>query len=481
MTDKQILAGAFAAFYTLFIIVFGAWRARKRKASDEDYFLGGRALGSWLAAFSGAASAESGWVMLGLVGTAYATGISALWLIPGTFCGYLFSWLVLGPRLREASVRLGTVTVPETIAALSDRYKPIIRLVASLIVLVFLTTYVAAQFNAVGKALNAIFQIPYENGVIIGTLLVLSYIVFGGFRASVWADFLQAILMVLTLLIVPIIAYFMAPNALQTLSSTAPKLFEWTNGNVGIAAIGFVLGWVGIGLGYPGQPHVIVKFMAAQSKAKLRMAGLIAIIWSHLVFLGAIALGLLIRAHIPTLADPEQAMPTFALANLNAPLAGMAVAGILAAIFSTASGQLLVAVSTLGYDIFGRRARQDTYVPWRNEIVVVILGLAAGALALTKNRVIFEFVLYAWAALGASIGCALIGLLMFRRTSSAGVLACLIGGVATVVVWRAVPGLSSKIYELIPAFIIGLLLVRFVAPKRREPDAIAAPVTELAE
>ncbi|HVZ99650.1 MAG TPA: sodium/proline symporter [Caulobacterales bacterium] len=466
MTDTQLVVAAFAATYTAIIIVYGIWRSRIRRASDEDYFLAGRSMGPWLTAFSGAASAESGWVMLGLVGTAYASGLSALWLIPGTLFGYLFSWLVLGPRLRAASSKHGTITIPETLAALSDRHKAAIRLVASIIILVFLTAYVAAQFNAVGKAMNAIFELPYWTGVVVGMVLVLSYIIFGGFRASVWADFLQAILMVATLLVVPIIAFAMAPTSLQTLATAQPQLFDFTAGNAGLALLGFVLGWVGIGLGYPGQPHVVVKFMAAESEARLRLAGVIAVVWSHLVFLGAILLGLLIRAQIPGLSDPEQAMPTFALNNLSAPLAGMAVAGILAAIFSTASGQLLVAVSTLGYDLLGRQAQKGSYTPWRNELVVVVLGLAAGGFALTQNRVIFEFVLYAWAALGASIGCALIGLLLFRRVSGTGVLACLIGGAATVVIWKAVPGLSSSVYELIPAFVVGLLLVRMVLPRR---------------
>ncbi len=474
MTEKQTLIALFAGLYTISIIVFGAWRARKRRKSDEDYFLASRTLGSWLTAFSSGASAESGWVMLGLVGTAYSAGVSALWLIPGTLAGYLFTWLVLGPRLRAASAEHGTITVPETIAALSDRLKKTIRLVASLIILVFLTAYVAAQLNAVGKVLNAIFELPYQAGVIIGSVSILSYILFGGFRASVWADFLQALLMVLALLITPIVAYQLAPHALQSLPQAAPELFTWTSGHVGIAAVGFVLGWVGIGLGYPGQPHVSVKFMAAESGRKVMISGFIAVIWSHLVFLGAISLGILIRALIPSLSDPEQAMPTFVLSSLSGPLAGLVVAGILAAMFSTAAAQLLVAVSTLGYDIFGRQAVKDSYVPWRNEFVLLLFGLAATGLALSQNRVIFSFVLYAWAAMGASLGCALIGLLLFRRVSGFGVLACLIGGVATVVLWKLSPALSSVVYELIPAFVVGLLLVRFVFPRRRVPGEIFA-------
>lgn len=480
MSDKQIFVAAFAAFYTVAIIAFGIWKARHRKASDEDYFLGGRLLGPWVTAFSGAASAESGWVLLGLVGTAYSTGISAFWLLPGTLAGYIFSWLIMGPRLRSASLRLGTITVPETIAALSDRYKGTIRIVASLIILVFLTAYAAAQFNAAGKALNGIFGLKYSYGVMIATGLVLSYIVFGGFRASVWADVLQALLKLSAVLITPVVAFVMTPDAFQRLADSAPNLLDWSSGHTGLAALGFVLGWVGIGLGYPGQPHVVSKFMAAESRRKLLSAGLIAMVWSHLIFSGAILLGLIVRAQIPSLADPEQALPIFAMNNLSVPVAALIVAGILAAVFSTASGQLLTSVSTLSYDILGRRANERSYIPWLNELTVIAIGLVAGGFALTQNRMIFTFVLYSWAALGASLGCALVGLLFFRRVSGAGVLACLIGGTATVVIWRAFPALSS-VYELVPAFAVGLLLVRYVCPKQLDTGTPENTVAEPAE
>jgi len=456
--------------YTGAVIGFGLWRSRKQEDTSEDYFLANRSLGAWLAAFSGAASAESGWVLLGLVGSGYSGGLSALWLVPGCLAGYLFNWLLVGPRLRAQSEKLGAVTVPEVLSAHAGAEAKWVRWIASLIILIFMTTYVGAQFNAVGKALNAMFELEYVWGVLIGVGIVFAYTISGGFRASVWTDFVQALLMVGTLVILPIAGYLFFDGSLLTSLEGSEELFHMTGGSTGWAAVGFIVGWLGIGLAYPGQPQVLVRFMATKNDVELRRAGIIAAIWSTLVFIGAICTGLVARAWLPGLQDPEQALPSFAMTFLPAPVAGIILAAVLAAICSTADSQLLVASSTLGNDLLRYGTRPGSR--GRSQIILVLLGLLATMIAVSENRVIFDFVLYAWAALGASIGPAVIGVLFLPRVSGKGLLAAMIGGVATVVIWKNVPALSGAVYELVPGFIVGLLSVRlvsFASPRKTYP------------
>ena len=457
------MIGLAVAIYTGAIVAFGLWRSRAQSDNSEDYFLAGRSLGAWLAAFSGAASAESGWVLLGLVGTGYSGGISALWLVPGCLAGYLFNWFVLAPRLRARSKNLGAVTVPDVLANHAGTLEPWVRRVAGLIILLFMTAYVGAQFNAVGKALDAMFGMPYVWGVLVGVGIVFAYTISGGFRASVWTDLAQALLMVGALILLPIGGALFFDGSLSATLGQHETLFGWSAGKSGFAALGFIIGWLGIGLAYPGQPQVLARFMATKDDTELRRAGKIAAVWSTLVFVGAILTGLVARAWLPGLSDPEQALPSFAMHFLPAPVAGLVLAAVLAAICSTADSQLLVASSAVGHDL--SRLGHGTGSRRRNQVVLVVLGSASAAFAATENRAIFDFVLYAWAALGASIGPALVGVLFWPRTSGKGLLAGLVGGVATVVIWKNIPSLSGTVYELVPGFFVSLVLVRFVAPK----------------
>ncbi len=453
MSDKSLTTAIAVAVYTIAIIIVGILKSRQQGHSDVDYYLANRSLKAWVSAFSGAASAESGWVLLGLVGTSYTTGISALWLIPGCLAGYLFNWLILAPKLHSFSHKHNVITIPEVLYIKSGRSE-YINIISSLIILVFMTAYVASQFNAVGKTLNAMFDLSYIAGVWIGAGIVFSYVIAGGFKASVWTDFPQAALMVGVLVVFPIMGAIFYDGSIVDVIGKDNKLLDWTSGHSGMASIGFIFGWVGIGLGYPGQPHVLVRFMATENTKELYRAGLIATIWSMLVFFGAIASGLVARAWLPNLTDPEQALPIFAMALLPAPIAGLVLAAILAAICSTADSQLLVASSTLTNDLFKFKNNNSSF---NRKIVVTIVGLIAALFASTKNRIIFDFVLYAWAVLGASIGTAIIALFFFKRISIISLIVGMLSGAMTVFIWKQVEYLSSSLYELIPAFFISLL------------------------
>lgn len=452
--DSKLVTVAFCVtLYTAAIIAIGLFKSRETRSQPADYFLAGRSLNAWLAAFSGAASAESGWVLLGLIGIAYTDGISCLWLLPGCLAGYLFNWLVIAPSLRRIAAEKDAVTVPQVLARRYPEDQKMLQSLAAIIILTFMIAYVAAQLTAVGKALDAMFGLPYIVGVMIGLCTVFAYVISGGFRASVWTDLVQAALMVATLVILPIYAFVGFDGSVTQALGGVERLFDWTAGNTGFGAIGFVLGWVGIGLAYPGQPHVVVRFMATRDDQQLRRGAVIAAVWSTLVFAGAIATGLLIRAWTPHLTDPEEALPIFAITTLPSPIAGLILAAVIAAICSTADSQLLIATSTVSEDLFNDQA---IWKRLTRKSMLVVLGIAAALLAASESRVIFEFVLYAWGVLGATIGTALIISLLQPRSSGKGVVIAMAVGLVTVVVWSNVEALSSRLYALIPGFVISL-------------------------
>lgn len=455
--------------YTLGIVAVGLYAAVYASRSTSDYLLAGKGLGPWVTAISASASSESGWVTLGLVGTAYSEGLTTFWVVPGCLMGYAFNWWVLaGPVGRYASGR-EIYTIPDLMSSLfSDRGRAI-RWVSVLVIFLMMTAYVAAQFNAAGKAFEAVFHVRYEIGVLIGAGIVMLYTLTGGFRAVAWTDLVQGGLMWVALVVLPIVTVYHAggwSNLLANLKAQDPGLVSLSGGRSGFLMIGLIAGWLGIGLGYPGQPHVLVRFMAARSQQAIRQARMIAMTWGAFVFTGAVVLGLACRVLFSFLGDAEQALPLIALQLLPGALAGLMLAAVLAAICSTADSQLLVASSSLSHDLYARLSGRDLdsrFVIGMDRLAVVLVGLLATGLALTENRVIFSFVLYAWAGLGASFGPPLILGLLWRKTTSAGAIAGAVTGFLTILIWKNVPALSGAVYELVPGFLLSFLTVAIVS------------------
>jgi sodium/proline symporter len=354
-----------------------------------------------------------------------------------------------------------------------------LRLVSVVVIFFMMTAYVAAQFNAAGKAFEAVFDIRYEAGVLIGVAIVVTYTLTGGFRAVAWTDFLQGILMWLALVFLPLLTVYHAGgwfNMLALLNNQDPNLVSLSAGKTGFLMLGLVVGWLGIGLGYPGQPHVLVRFMAARDEATIKKGRFIAMTWGTFVFTGAVVLGLACRAIFGTLGDAEQALPIIAVQLLPGVLAGLMLAAVLAAICSTADSQLLVSSASLSHDLYARLTGKDLdsrFVVNMDRLAVSVVGVLAMFLALTENRVIFSFVLYAWAGLGAAFGPPLILGFLWEKTTSAGAIAGAIVGFLTVVVWKNVPALSTAIYELVPGFLLGLFAVWLVSLVETKSKAAA--------
>lgn len=455
--------------YTGLIVFVGIYAGRLAQGSDEDYLLAGRSLGPWVAAISASASSESGWVTMGLVGQAFTEGVVTLWVLVGCLAGYVFNWFVMAKPLRKLSVETGSLTIPDLLAAKHPEMEKPIRWVGMLVIATMMTGYVAAQFNAAGKAFSAVFGMDYVTGVAIGAVIVVVYTFSGGFRAVAWTDLLQGILMAVALVVLPwvVIAKLGGIGEMfSSLSSQGQSLVQLTGGNVGRVAMGVVIGSLGIGLGYPGQPHVIIRFMAMREEREINQARIISLGWGILVFSGAILLGLATRALFQELPDAETALPMVAVTMLPGVLAGMMLAAILAAICSTADSQLLVAASSVAHDIiykvFGKEMSQKQRVRV-DRISVVVLGLVALAFAAGEVRVVFDFVLYAWSGLGAGFAPALILTLFWKRTTGKGVVAGMLTGLIVTVLWRNTPMLKAMIYELVPAFALAFLAVWLVS------------------
>jgi len=449
------------ALYTVVIVAVGLYSARFARRSDEDYFLAGRSLGGWVAALSASASSESGWVTLGLVGWAFVSGMSAYWIIPGCVLGFLFNWFVVAGRMHDHVVASGALTLPDFFAYRFTERIPILRVMSVLVILVAMLLYVAAQLAAAGKAFSVSFQgLDYTYGVLIGAAIVLVYTVLGGFRAVCWTDFLQALLMVGTLVVFPI--YLLIVHGgfgfiSSELQRVDPAMLDFLPHKGGAMLIGFLLGHgaLGINLGYPGQPHVLVRFMALKDRRTARMAGVIAAIWATLVYFGAVTVGLMARAMTEggaawgrVMLDEatkdqygELGLVLSAMNLLPGVMAGLILAAVLAAICSTADSQLVVAASSGANDLYARLFSKNPKGSHLlvNRLMVFALGISAVLLVIDKEIKVYEYVLsYGWAILGASFGPQVILALLWRRASYAGCVAGMLVGFATAVVWKSV-------------------------------------------
>jgi sodium/proline symporter len=440
--------------YSICIVLLGIFLGRAKEGDSETFFLGNRSLGPWVTALSAGASSESAWALMGLSGTAYLLGVQALWLIPGAIAGYLFNFLVMAPRIRTYSVHINAITIPDVLSKTFNNSRSI-RWIASVIIFLTMTTYVIAQLTASGKAFIAIFNMHYWHGVLIGLVIIMMYVYTGGFKSSAITDLVQGLFMLFAMILIPVIAVNQAggfSEMVHALERIDPQLTMFDGGEKGFKFFAIVAGWAGIGLAYPGLPHQLVRFMSIRDRNELKKSAVISTLWVTLVFSGAIFLGLSGRILYDHMADSEQLLPVFASQELPGIASGFILAAIVAAISSTADSQLLAATSSLSHDIlqhiFNIRIRNI------HRYILAAIGIIACIFALFEVRVIFDFVLYAWAGLGASFGPPLIFTLFWRKTRKWGVVAGMLGGFITTILWKETGLGSSVVYEIVPAILV---------------------------
>jgi sodium/proline symporter len=447
--------------------------AQRRTHDGLDYFLGGRQLGPTVAAVSSAASSSSAWTLLGVSGAAYGWGLGALWLFPATVGGFVLNWMVVAPGLRRISHATGAVTVTELLAGPEARPgRRAVVVVASLIILLSLGAYVASQFQGAGKTFGETFGLSMTTSVLVGAAVVVFYTMLGGFWAVSLTDTLQGLLMAASAVVLPAVALVAVggPAGLMDGLRGIPggDYLSLTRGLPWTLGLGFILGLLGIGLGYPGQPHVVNRFMALKLGGQaLRRARVIGIGWAVVVYAGMLLLGLCGRVLYPNLADPEVVLLTAANGLLPAVMAGVMIAAVLSAIMSTADSQLLVAASSITHDLRIGHSGPVSLLA-RSRVVVLLLSVGAVVGALVGSQDIFSRVLFAWSAMGAAFGPLILVTVWRGPVSAPATLAAMVAGFSLSVAAYSLPAFDWKgTFERVVPFMVALALALAVRASAR--------------
>lgn len=471
--------GAFVA-YLLLVVIIGVASARFSSAGVSEFFVGGRKMHRFVVALSAVVSGRSAWLLLGVTGMAYSIGASAVWAVTGYITVELFLFLFYARRLRRFSEVFDCVTVPDFFAARFGDRDGRLRAVLVPIILIFMVAYISSQFVGGGKAFAASFGLDETAGILITAVIVLAYTTLGGFLAVSLSDTLQACFMIVALVAVPLLAILDRGGLMAVYSELAA--FDPSSVDPFALSAGAAMGFLGIGLGSPGNPHIIVRYMSIADADQLRASAVVGTAWNVVMAWGALFIGLVGRVAFPELemlpgADTEQLFPALAARQLHPVFFGVVVAAIFAAIMSTADSQLLVAASSVVRDLYEKILHRGEEIPQKRLVLysrLVVTGLVAAALVVgvTAEALVFWLVLFAWAGLGAALGPTSILALYWRGTTRAGVIAGLLAGTAVTFIWELTPPLASRLYELIPAFAAGLLATAVVSRLTRPPEDV---------
>lgn len=483
--------------YMAIVIIIGIAFAKKANKNTDSYFLGGRTLGPWVTAMSAEASDMSGWLLMGLPGVAYWCGIAdAAWTAIGLALGTYVNWLITSKRLRRYSEKANAITLPEFFSNRFHEKSKIIMTVAALFILIFFTVYAASCLVTCGKLFSTLFGFDYVPMMIVGAVFVLIYTIIGGFLAESASDFMQAIVMVIALIVI-VVTGTVAAGGLDAVVDNAksiPGFFEFFGianpvtdangvqqslngqplfgeaGTYGVLSVVSCLAW---GLGYFGMPQVLLRFMAIRSEKELKSSRRIATVWCLISLVIAVFIGVIGRALYPTaLTTSSEAENVFILLATNllpAVLAGLVMAGILAATISSSDSYLLIAASAFSKNIFQgliHKKASDKQVLVISRITLLAITGVAIIIALDENSVIFNIVSFAWAGFGATFGPLMLMSLFWKRINRWGAIAGMIGGGVMVFVWNlAIRPLGGiwDVYELLPAFIFSCICIVVVS------------------
>lgn len=440
-------------FYLVALLAIGIW-AQRRTASASDFHLAGRRMGPIVAALSASASSSSAWTLLGVSGAAYTWGLQAMWLVPAVISGFAINWIFIAPRLQPASHANNALTLVEFLGSgMPERSQRVLRMFGAGIILFCFTFYIASQFQAAGTAIEAAMPVSSTAAIISGAVIVVGYVFLGGFWAASVTDALQGLMMLFVALVLPAFALLAVGGPAAIHAGLAalddPSLLAVVDQPDLPLAVVFVAGLFGIGLGYPGQPHVVNRFMALERPESIRFARAVALVWAVVIYVGMVVLGWSARVILPELADGESALLLLSAELLPAALGGIIAGGVLAAIMSTSDSQLLVAGSAVSHDL-----RRGNLSLLADRLVIVLIGVAAVVLALFSPATIFERVLFAWQGLGNAFGPLLIVLLAAGTVKPAFRLAAMITGFGLTVALSLTANAPGDAAErLIPFFI----------------------------
>ncbi len=452
-----------AYFIILLAIGFCFYR---RSSSIEDYLLGGRGMGSWVTALSAQASDMSGWLLMGLPGAIYLAGMGQVWIAVGLFIGTVLNWMLVSARLRVYTQKTNAITLPCFFEARFRDPTGLLRIVSAIIILIFFAIYASSGLVATGLLFESTFGVQYHVAVVIGGFIIIAYTFLGGFMAVCWTDLLQGSLMVLAIVVVPVLSYHRAGgidaiSEAMKLKNISPGLLpEATTLPMALCMIVSSMAW---GLGYFGQPHILVRFMSIKSVSKLGKSMTIAIIWVLLSLSGAVIVGFIGIAMYDNLSGGQQEKVfIYMIRDLFNPwFGGILLAAIFSAIMSTIDSQLLVSSSALSEDFYCKAIKKQASqkeIVLVGRVCVIIISIIALIMAMDRDNTILGIVSYAWGGFGAAFGPLVLFALFSRKTSWQSALAGMVTGTVVLVLWKQI-GLSDKMYEIVPGFAANCLTI----------------------
>ena len=463
--------------YIVGMLLIG-WLGYRATNDLSDYILGGRRLGPFVVALAAGASDMSGWLLMGLPGAVYDNGISASWIAIGLTLGAYLNWRFVAARLRVYTEKSGNaLTLPDFFSNRFEDKANVLRIVSAVVILVFFTLYCASGVVAGARLFESMFGMSYTTAMFVGAFCTIAYVFIGGFLAVSWTDTIQASLMFTALVLTPLVVIMGAggfADANAAVIAINPLHADLWQGASFVGVIS-LLAW---GLGYFGQPHILVRFMAAESVKTIPNARRIGMTWMILCLAGAVAVGYFGIAYFS--ANPGQAAGVnenservfieLSMLLFNPWIAGILLAAILAAVMSTLSAQLLVCSSSLTQDIyktFIKRDATDAQLVWFGRAMVLLVAIVAIILAWNPNSRVLSMVSYAWAGFGAAFGPVILLSLLWRRMTRNGALAGMVVGAVVVLIWNHYAWLG--LYEIIPGFILGTLAIIVVSLMGKEP------------
>ncbi|NEP58078.1 MAG: sodium/proline symporter, partial [Symploca sp. SIO2G7] len=462
--NSLITIATFAVFVILFLWI-GAIAAKLSKNTETDYLLGDRSFGKVFIGLSAGATGNSGWIMVGAVGTAYSTGIASLLIVLPTFLGELAFWTFFPDKVNQLSVEQNSQTVPEFLGSTTKnpQGKRLITLIVALITIVFIGAYTSGQFAAAAKTLDVFFGVEPKIGALIAAGSILVYCVTGGLRASIWTDVVQAFVVMFVafgMLAVALIAGGGVSEIISKLNDIDPNLLSLTAGLNSWELLAFMVGFFCFGFGFDiSQPQVLVRLLAGRNPEETKQARWIYLGYVYSTWIAMLLFGIICRVLITELNDPEQALPFYAMQNFPPVLVGVVLAGVFSVIASTADSQLLVCSSALARDIspaFHLKMSRKYGIKYE-QAATLLVGIIAVIATINISASVFSLILFAAGAVAGSIGPAMLIILIKRRTHYLALSGTMLAGLTTTIVWRAL-GYSDILYEIFPGFFVGLLV-----------------------
>jgi len=474
--------------YIVILIGIVTYSARRSKTND-DFVLGGKKISGFSLALSERATGESAWLLLGLTGLAYSEGMAAIWVALGCVSGILFLWTFMAEPLQRLTDKTGALTVPGLFSRTFSGTQRSFGILSSVIIIFFFVLYIAAQFSGAGKIFNDTFNIDPFWGMVIGSALVTVYTMLGGFITVVATDAFQAILMVITCVVLPIIALQIAAAYNINIADTI-RHASYTvqlNANTVKQATGglMILNGLSWAFGYTGQPQLLVRMMAMRNKKETAQSRWLAIAWTLLAYGGAFMIGIIGYKLVQAGAlgesasiianDSEKIMPVMVMTLLNPILAGILLSGAVSAMMSTASSQLMVVSSSMTEDFYlqvTKRKIDEKRMLFLNRILTLVVGLVGFLLAITMKDTVYGLVSYAWSGIGASFGPAVVLLIFWKRLSRAGIFASLITGTLSAVIWKTwllePTGISERLASYLLAFAMAVIFSLILPEKKSD-------------